>query len=183
MVRRTCTMSWQPRAPVTRRVLAGLCEGDAPWAGVSEAGPARSLAAAALGWAGTGRTTRSLPLGRRPSAHIRPTARLAAARASRSAGQGTPKQHARAPELRGWAMLVDSQAIMMPGVELAGGSVPAVPPQWPPCKGPSLAPRPQRVGRGPHGHSHCGRRGQASPGRRYWPELPGHHIRDHEEHE
>ena len=141
-------MSWQPRAPATRRVLAGLCEGDAPWAGVSEASPAPSLAAAALGWAGTGRTTRSLPLGRRPSAHIRPTARLAAARASRSAGQGTLMQHARAPELRGWAMLVDSQAIMMPGVELAGGSVPAVPPQWPPCKGPSLAPRPQRAGRG-----------------------------------
>ena len=45
-------------------------------------------------------------------------------------------------------MLVDSQAIMMPGVDLAGGSVPAVPPQWPPCKGPSLAPRPQRAGRG-----------------------------------
>ena len=77
-------------------------------------------------------------------------------------------------------MLVDSQAIMMPGVELAGGSVPAVPPQWPPCKGPSLAPRPQRAGRGPHGHSHCGR-GQASPGRRYWPDR-GTNIRDHEEH-
>ena len=62
-----------------RRVLAGLCEGDAPWAGVSEAGPAPSLVAVARGWAGTGRTTRSLPLGRLPSAHIRPTARLAAA--------------------------------------------------------------------------------------------------------
>ena len=77
-------------------------------------------------------------------------------------------------------MLVDSQAIMMPGVELAGGSVPAVPPQWPPCKGPSLAPRPQRAGRGPHGHSHCGR-GHASPGRCLLA-RPGHHIRDHEEH-
>ena len=44
-------MSWQPRAPVTRRVLAGLCEGDAPWAGVSEAGPALTGGSRpGLGW-------------------------------------------------------------------------------------------------------------------------------------
>ena len=72
-------------------------------------------------------------------------------------GQGTPKQHARAPELRGWALLVDSQAqaIMVGSIWQAG-------PWCPPCKGPSLAARPQG-GPGPHGHSHCGR-GQASLG-------------------
>ena len=78
-------------------------------------------------------------------------------------------------------MLVDSQAIMMPGVELAGGSVPAVPPQWPPCKGPSLAPRPQRVGRG------AARPLALRPPRPGEPRppllaRPGPHIRDHEEH-
>ena len=53
-------------------------------------------------------------------------------------GQGTPKQHARAPELRGWALLVDSQAqaIMVGSILQAG-------PWCPPCKGPSLAARPQ----------------------------------------
>ena len=78
--------------------------------------------------------------------------------------------------------MVDSQAIMMPGVELAGGSVPAVPPQWPPCKGPSLAPRPQRVGRG------AARPPALRPPRPGEPRppllaRPGHHIRDHEEQE
>ncbi len=59
-------------------------------------------------------------------------------------------------------MLVDYQAIMM-GVNLASGSVPAVPPQWRQCKGPSLAPRPLRAGPGAvHGHSHSeGARGLA----------------------
>ena len=58
--------------------------------------------------------------------------------------------------------------------------MPAVPPQWPPCKGPSPAPRPQRAGRG-------GARPLAlrpRPGEPRPPLLarPGPHIRDHEEH-
>ena len=88
-------------------------------------------------------------------------------------GQGTPKQHARAPELRGWALSVDSQAHWQAIMPVMGGlriwQVGPCRRRCPPCKGPSLAARPQRAGRGAHGHSHCGR-GQASPGcLEHWP--------------
>jgi hypothetical protein len=55
-----------------------------------------------------------------------PTNRLSAARDSLLVGQGTPKQHSRAPELRGWAKLMDSPsqaATMGVVVDLAGGPV------------------------------------------------------------
>jgi hypothetical protein len=53
-----------------------------------------------------------------------PTNRLSAARGSLLVGHGTPKQHSCAPELRGWAKLMDSpsQAVTMGVVvDLAGG--------------------------------------------------------------
>ena len=67
-----------------------------------------------------------------------PAACLSAARGRRCVDQGFPKQHARAPELRGGAMLVDSQAIMMGGrvcrsgrwVRAAGGARHARAPPW-----------------------------------------------------
>jgi hypothetical protein len=68
-------------------------------------------------------------------------------------------------------MLVDSQAPMMPGVDLAGGPAPAVPPQWPPSTGPLPGPATSAGRPGACGHSHCG---QASRERRRLAGRPGH---------
>ena len=181
MVRRTCTMSWQPRAPVTRRVLAGLCEGDAPWAGVSEAGPALTGGSrTGLGW------------------HWQDNAQLAARPPAERAHSPNCPSCSSARETVGGpghskAACVSPGASRLGHVGGLSGYHDARGSSWQvgPCRrcrrsgrqaqGPSLAPRPQRAGRGAHGHSHCGR-GHAFPGRCLLA-RPGHHTRDHEEHE
>ena len=151
-------------APSARRALRGRCSVGRCVRGWSS--PLTGASRTGLGWHWQDNAQLAAGPGPAERAHS-PAACLSAARGRRCVGQGTPKQHARAPELRGGAMLVDSQATMMGGLSI--WQVGPCRRRCPPCKGPSLAARPQRAGRGPHGHSHCGR-GQASPGCvEHWP--------------
>jgi hypothetical protein len=122
-------------APSARRALRGRCSVGRRVRGWSS--PLTGASRTGLGWHWQDNAQLAAGPGPAERAHS-PAACLSAARGRRCVGQGTPKQHARAPELRGGAMLVDSQAIMMGGrvcrsgrwVRAAGGARHARAPPW-----------------------------------------------------